>query len=305
MDKNLLVLAGTGEVSRRYAEGVAESLGLEIYNVENKVFPDGESYIRIPELPDNNILYIQNLDPPQDKRLWEALLALDKLRSQGYNVILVTPYLAYSRQDKEFLKGEAVSVALLLRLLRSLGAEEFYTIEIHKMDSLRHFAGRAISLDPYPYMAGVLADKLPHPSDVLVLSPDLGAIDRARRFADAFGSEFDYIVKRRDRVTGEVYMEPKEIPARGRSIIIVDDIISTGGTMAKAARMLLEQGATDVYAVAAHGLLVGGAVDKLRNSGVKRIFVGDTLPPKEGVDQVELYPVVAREFEWVNQHGAS
>ncbi len=305
MGKNLLVLAGTTEISRRYAEGVAKSLGLELYSVESKVFPDGESYIRIPELPDNNVLYIQNLDPPQDKRLWETLLALDKLRGQGYNVILVTPYLAYSRQDKEFLKGEAVSVALLLRLLRSLGAEEFYTIEIHKMDSLRHFAGRAISLDPYPYMAGMLADKLPHPSDVLVLSPDLGAIDRARRFADAFGSEFDYIVKRRDRVTGEVYMEPKEIPAKGRSIIIVDDIISTGGTMAKAAKMLLEQGAIDVYAVAAHGLLVGGAVEKLKNNGVKRIFVGDTLPPKEGVGQVELYPVVAGEFEWVNQQGAS
>ncbi|MEB3757052.1 MAG: ribose-phosphate pyrophosphokinase [Desulfurococcales archaeon] len=301
MDKNIAVLAGTGDISLRYARGLSDSLGLEMYTVESKVFPDGESYIRLPEIKEGGVIYIQNLDPPQDKRIWEMLLALDKLRSTGYNIILVTPYLAYSRQDKEFLRGEAISIALLLRLIRSLGADEFYTIEVHQMNSLKFFTGRALSIDPYPYMAGVLSDKLPHPSEVLVLSPDLGAIDRARRFADAFGSEFDYIVKRRDRVTGEIYMEPKSIPVRGRSVVIVDDIISTGGTMAKAAKMLLEQGAYDVYAVAAHGVFAGNAIEKLKSGGVKGIYVGDTLPGKQGVTQVELHPVVAREFDWAKE----
>ncbi|MCE4615082.1 MAG: ribose-phosphate pyrophosphokinase [Desulfurococcales archaeon] len=301
MNKKLAVLAGTGDISLCYAQGISETLGLEIYQVDTKVFPDGESYIRLPEISNENIVLIQNLEPPQDKRIWEMLLTLDKLRSTGYHVILVAPYLAYSRQDKEFLKGEAISIALLLRLIRSLGADEFYTIEVHQMNSLKFFTGRAISLDPYPYMAGVLSDKLPHPSEVLVLSPDLGAIDRARRFADAFGSEFDYIVKRRDRITGEIYMEPKSIPVRNRSVVIVDDIISTGGTMAKAAKMLLEQGANNVYAVAAHGLFVGNAVDKLKSNGIKSIFVGDTLPDKEGVKQVQLYPIVSREFKWAKE----
>ncbi len=295
------VLAGPSDISKHYAEKLAGRLGLESYSVGHKVFPDGESYIRIPEIREQHVILVHNLDPPQDKRLWELFLELDKLRVMGKHVSLITPYLAYSRQDKEFLPGEAVSVELLLRLARSLGAEEFYTVEVHKPESLLHFGGRALSLDPYPYMAGLLSDLLPHPSEVLVLSPDLGAIDRARRFADAYGSEYDYIVKRRDRVTGEVQMEPKTIPVKDRSVVIVDDIISTGGTVAKAARMLLEQGAADVYALAAHGLLVGGAVDKLRRSGVREIIVGDTLPRVDGVVYVELYPVVVRVFEWLGE----
>ncbi len=289
----MIIVAGPSRASRGFAESLAGSLGARLVEAQHKVFPDGERYVRLDEsLEGERVVVVQTLSPPQDSSLVEAMLLADAALGAGASSVeLVAPYLAYARQDRRFLPGEPVSVSVVLKALAAAGYSRLYTVEVHKQESLRAFPGEAASLSPYEYMAS----KIGLSGDVLVLAPDIGALDRARRLAGAIGADYDYLVKRRDRVTGEIVVEPKEIPAKGRDVVIVDDIISTGGTVAKAASMLLEQGARSIRVMVAHALMVGGAVEKLRKAGVERVYAANTLPPVGDpmVEYVDVAPVVA------------
>ncbi len=293
----MIVVPGPSRGSREFAESLASSIGARLARVSSKVFPDGERYVRIEERLDGEVaVVVQTLSPPQDSSLVEAMLLADAALGAGAGEAwLVAPYMAYSRQDRRFLEGEPVSASVVLRALASSGYTRLYTVEIHKDAVLESFPGRAVSVSPYRYMAS----RIPLPENPLVLAPDLGAVARARELASALGAQYDYLVKRRDRVTGEIVVEPKEIPVRGRSVVIVDDIISTGGTVARAAEMLLAQGAERVIVVVAHALMVGGAVEKLRRAGVERVYAANTLPPVGDplVEYVDVAPLVGERIE--------
>ncbi len=290
-----LVVGGGDDASNRFARGVAESLGVMYAEAQRRVFPDGESYLRLPEADyrGSSVVLVKTMAPPQDKSIFEILMAVDALLERGVErLILVSPYTAYARQDREFLPYEAVSVRALFRAISRAGVSRFYTIEIHKEDSLLHFeGGNAYSISPYSYMASRITLERP----LVVLAPDLGAVRRAREFASAVGAEFDYLVKRRDRVTGDVTVEPKELNVKGKHVVIVDDIVSTGGTVARAASMLLRQGATVITVVAAHALLVEGASRKLKDAGVSRVYAANTLPNRDPslVEMIDVSPLVA------------
>jgi len=290
----MIVLSGADEVSKEIARGIARALNVERYEIVEKIFPDGEIYVRLPEevVGVEDLVFVQSFIPPQDRSILKTMLVLDTLREKRVKKIrVVVPYLAYSRQDKEFLPNEAVSVRTVLRTLRMLGAEEFYTIEIHKKDSLRFFEGKALSLSPYTYMARFLDVK----DSLLILAPDLGALERAKVLADALGVEYDYLVKERDRVTGAISMKPKSLKVKDKNVIIVDDIISTGGTVAKATEMLLSQGANSVTVMVAHALMVGNASEKLRKAGVRKVYACNTLPRLDDdlIIYVDVSPVIA------------
>jgi len=293
MSAGCVVLGGGDEVSNNFASSLAGSIGSPFYSVSRKVFPDGESYVRIPDevLRADRVYVVKTLDYPQDKAIVELLLTLDTLREKsGAELVAVIPYMAYSRQDREFLENEAVSIRALLRAIKAAGASRLYTVEIHKEESLRHFEGEAYSVSPYEYMARSLSV----PEDVAVIAPDLGARSRAERLAKALGVSFDHLVKYRDRVSGEVSFKPKEIDVKGLNVIIVDDIISTGGTIAKASRILREQGALSVTVIVAHALLVNEAWDKIMNSGVSAVYAANTVKPRSGSPIiVDVAPAVA------------
>ena len=295
MAGHAVVIGGGDDVSNRFARGIADGLGVEYLEVQRKIFPDGESYIRLPEAnyEGARVVLVKTMAPPQDKAFFEILAAADALSERGVDrLVLVAPYTAYARQDREFLPYEAVSIRALLRALARAGVTHYYTVEIHKEESLSHFeGGRAYSVSPYAFMAS----KIPLERPLVVLAPDLGAVRRAREFAAAAGAEFDYLVKRRDRVTGDVTIEPKELDVRGKHVVIVDDIISTGGTVARAASMLLKQGATAITVVVAHALLVEGASRKLKDAGVSRVYAANTLPNRDPslVETIDVSPLVA------------
>jgi len=293
MTAGCVVLGGGDEVSNSFASSLAASLSSPYCEVLRKVFPDGESYIRLPgeAVKASRVCVVKSLDYPQDKALVELLLTLDALREKSNaELVAVIPYMAYSRQDREFLENEAVSIRAVLRAIKSAGASELYTIEIHKEESLRHFGGRAYSVSPYEYMAG----KLEIPEDSVVIAPDLGARGRAERLAKALGVDYDYLVKQRDRITGEVVFKPKELDVKGLNVIIVDDIISTGGTIAKASRILKAQGAKSIIVIVAHALLVDGAWDKIVDAGVSRVYATNTVKPRSGRPVIiDVAPVVA------------
>ena len=289
-----VVVGGGDDVSNAFAAGLAEALGLEAYTIYRKVFPDGESYVKLPEeaVSADRVVLVRTMAPPQDKSIMETLMAIDALYEKGVKeVFLVAPYTAYARQDREFTPHEAVSIRALLRTLKRAGVKAYFTIEIHKEDSLKHFEGPAFTISPYEYMAPRV--RVEHP--ILVLAPDIGAVDRARRFANAIGAEYDYIVKKRDRKTGDITIEPKQLPAKGKNVIIVDDIISTGGTVAKTTKLLLEQGAESVTVVVAHALLAGDAPRLLHDAGLSQVYAANTLPNRDPslVEVIDVSPVVA------------
>ena len=258
-------------------EKLSEILGLEHADIDYRIFPDGESYIRFPvSVKGREVFLIQTTYPNQDKRLIELLLTIDAAASYGASSIsAITPYMAYARQDRVFIEGEAVSIRTLLRALRNAGLDRIYVIDIHKEDSLKYFGGSAYNIDPVPLFAKVLRSKLSKP---VVIAPDLGAEKKAKSLAALLNTEFIVIKKRRDRRTGEVRHElPETLDVRYRDAVIIDDIISTGGTIAKIAKYLKSLNARKVLVIASHGLFVKNALERLKSSGVDRIYVLKTV----------------------------
>ncbi len=268
----ILSLPGSPGIERN----LAEQLGAELVTVESKVFPDGETYIRLPrDVSGSPVVIVQSLYPDQDRRLVELLLAVDTCKDMGASrIVAVVPYMAYARQDRRFRDGEPISIKLVLKMLGYVGATHLLTVDMHKSESLNYFPGKFLELTVLPT---ICAEVLPELKEPLVLAPDLGALKRARIVAEKFKLQYDYLEKFRDRVTGEVTMKPKQFDVGGRDVIIVDDIISTGGTIAKATKILKSMGARKVYVAVAHALMVGNAYERIIESGVDLVLTANTI----------------------------
>ena len=257
---------------------IARALGAIEAPVYHKVFPDGELYVRIVEpgiVKREVVVVVSTLYPDQASNLLKTLLLVDAAkRAEARRVIATLPYLAYSRQDKVFLPGEPVSACLVLKALRSAGADALVTVDMHNPHTLECFGGDAVNLLVSDILLKHAIEGMESP---IVIAPDKGAFERAKYAATALGLELDLLVKERDRVTGAVSYRPCGVRVQGRDVVIVDDIISTGGTIAEAARILYEAGARNVVVAATHGLLVGEALSKMESAGVRRVVLADTL----------------------------
>jgi ribose-phosphate pyrophosphokinase len=186
---------------------------------------------------------------------------------------LVLPYMAYARQDKRFKPGEPISSRVVARAL-SQGVSEVITVNIHEKEVLKSFSVPARNLS----LAGDIGSYIRtlHLDNPLILAPDEGAMVFAAQVASAGGWECDHLEK--TRLSGvEVKMAPRQLSAESRSVVIVDDIISTGGTIATAAGMLYQQGAKDVFAACVHGVFTGGAYVRLMATGIRDVICSDTI----------------------------
>jgi len=278
-------------------EKLASLLNVELIKVHHKIFPDGESYVRIPKsLKGADVVIVQSTYPPQDKHLIDALITVDAAYNAGANrVILAIPYLAYARQDRMFISGEGVSIKVVLKAIKASGVYGLIVVDLHKEESLKFFNGKCVNVTAIPELAEYIKSII-SPDKSMVLAPDIGALERAKMFALEAGiSEWSYLRKTRDKVTGEITFEPVEIDAHGKTVIIVDDIISTGGTVVKGSKIMYEQGAREVYAVCTHPLLVGNALDKLFKAGVKDVVATDSIPSR--VSKVSVAKAIARGIE--------
>jgi ribose-phosphate pyrophosphokinase len=245
---------------------------------ETKVFPDGESYVRIPDLPGAERVFVMNsLYPNQDKRIIETLLVCEALREANVdNVTLVLPYLAYARQDRIFLKGEPVSAKAIGSAFRYAGVTKAYVVEAHSDEAIRAFGGDVSNISVDESLIAAIKSLIRTPD--LIVAPDEKASKRVKIIADAIGAESVYFSKRRDRITGEVSSELNtSIELTGKRAVIVDDIISTGGSVATASRTLLEKGVHSVRALCIHALMVQGAEELLAKNGVQEIYGSNTI----------------------------
>lgn len=284
-----------GTRSEWFCSRLSKELGVELIPLESKKFPDGESYVRIAgDVEGKDVVLAHSLSFPQNDSIWELLITMEALVDSGVNIVaLYLPYLAYSRQDRAFLPGEPISVKALLQILSFMGAKALVTIDIHKEYSMKYFRGIAYNLIPVDPMAEKISERV---SDPLIVAPDVGAFQRASAIAEKIGTDFIQLSKKRDLKTGEVAISSEGFDVSGRNVVIVDDIISTGGTVAKAASMLRDAGAKEVYVAVSHALMAGDAQKKLKEAGVASVFAANTLPPLSGVEYYDVTGIAAEKI---------
>lgn len=274
-------------LSRRVADA-AHATSLQL---EHKVFPDGETYIRFAQsVEGQEVAVIQSCYPPQNKNLVDLLFILDTAREMGARQVgAVVPYFAYARQDDSFRDGEAVSARTVARLIEVTGASHFLTVDMPSDKALRYFKIHAENLTCMNLIATHLKTlSLRNP---YVLAPDDGAIPLAKTVSETLGTDYAWFEKARDKVTGSVRTMGKDVDLKGRDAIIIDDVISTGKTIANTAQIAKKQGAGRVIAACAHLLLVSGAERTLKSSGVSEIIGTDSI--EVGSRPVSIAPVLA------------
>jgi ribose-phosphate pyrophosphokinase len=265
----MYILGGTS--AKNVTETLAKILQQPLLHTTYKRFPDDEFYVRLLDrIAGHEVIIVQTAYP--DPKIIELFLIQDAVHDAGAKKItVVLPYFGYSRQDKRFEDGEAISARAIAQHI-SLQADSVLTVDPHKDHILKFFTVPAYSCSAVPTIAQYLKEK--HID--FVLAPDKGAKDRAKEAAALINCEYDYLEKTRiDGTT--VKITPKELDAKGKHVAIIDDIISTGGTMANSIRELKKQGARTVSVACTHGLFIGGAKEKLLAAGCDEIISTDTI----------------------------
>jgi ribose-phosphate pyrophosphokinase len=270
-----------GPASPKLGTKLSRSLGIEAQPTDHRLFPDGESYIRITaDVRDEDVVLVQTTAPEPDRKLMQLLITAATIRDNGASrLIAAVPYLAYMRQDKRFLKGEALSFDVVLGLLENVGVDDLIVVDLHSEESLKdiqpNHSLRVNTLSAIPEVARYLKD---HGfRGAYSLSPDEGRKEIVKKASEILGGGFSFFEKTRDLKTGETIMKVKNLDVEDRKVVVFDDIISSGGTMAKAIKGLREQGASMVAAACTHALLMPGAEEKLKAAGTDLIVATDTV----------------------------
>jgi len=282
MEKILIV----GPASQILGIRIAQDLNIRYFNTESKTFPDGENYLRInldneSLIEGKEVIIVQSTGPSssgnQNARLFELLMMIDAVKRMGAEkIVVVIPYLAYARQDKIFRPGESKFANLVLCLIDSMRIDELYVVDVHAPNILEEVQCKWINIDSMRILADYI--KSLDVKDIVVVAPDKGAVERSKAFAKHFGEDVpvDYFEKARDVKTGEITMSGK-LSLKNKDVVVSDDIIATGGTMAKAIKLSKESGANKVFAVATHALLLQNAKFRIIKAGADAIIGTDSI----------------------------
>jgi ribose-phosphate pyrophosphokinase len=276
----------SGSSSEDLATKLAKKLGANLLKYQLRIFPDGESKITLNgKLQKNKIIVIQSTYPPVDENLIRTLLVISKAKEYGSEIIVVIPYMGYARQDREFLPGEVVTMKVIASLFKSVGASRIIVVDIHSMIGLKYFNIKSKNVTAIPDLANYFSKlKLKNP---LVVSPDQGGKERAKEFAKFLNVEHIFLEKHRDRKTGKVKIKTTNFDeVIDRDLILVDDMISTGGSIIKATEFLKKQKCKRVFVACTHALLRNGAEKKIKKAGVSKIISTNTIPGKTSLVDV-------------------
>ncbi len=286
----------SGPASKDLAERISAITGFANVPVAFKVFPDGESYVRLEtSVHGEDVAIVQTTCPPaQDARLFQLAFMADAAKRGGAaKVTAVVPYLAYARQDKMFLAGEGISVETVSRVLKAAGIDRLITVNIHSEHTLQNFPFPAKTVSAIPLLAEYFVNK--GFKGAFAISPDKGAMYIANQAKSILSGDAGYLEKQRDRYTGQTKQTATHLNVKNQTVIIFDDIISTGGTIVGAAKILREQGAKHVFCACVHGLLIEDAEKRILEAGVEEIVGTDSVP--SSVSKVSLAPLLSQEFK--------
>jgi ribose-phosphate pyrophosphokinase len=280
---NLSVISGKS--SEDLARRLSKKIKANLVKSDIRVFVDGESKITLSgKLSKRKSIVVQSIYPPVDTNLIQALSLISKAKETSSEVIAIIPYMGYARQDKEFLPGEIVTMKVLGKLFKGAGASKIIAVDIHSMIGFKHFTIKTKNVSAIPDLVKYFKKlSLKNP---LVVSPDQGGKDRAKEFAKEFELEYIALEKKRDRKTGKVQIKTKNVDVAGRDLILVDDMISTGGSIVKATQFLKKQKCKRVYVACTHALLMNDAEKKIKKAGVTKIVSTNTIPNKTSLVDV-------------------
>ena len=280
-----------GNASKDLAKRIARRLKAKYVDVDTRTFPDGESKITFRHnLKKSVVLIVQSTYPPVDTNLLQILSIISEVKKISSKIYAIMPYMGYARQDRQFLNGEIATMSVVAKMLQAAGAKKIIAVDIHSKTALRHFKIPTENVSAIPELAKYLKKlKLKNP---VIVSPDTGGSLRAKKFADILKSDFITLKKSRNRKTGKVSIQSTKADVKGKDLIIVDDIVSTGGSVVKATQFLKKQKCKRVFVVCTHGLLVGDAEKNIKKAGVTQIISTNTIP--RSISKVDVSGVIAQ-----------
>ena len=281
-----------GKSSEDIAKKLSRKVKANFVKSQVRVFEDGESKITLSgKISKRKSIVVQSIYPPVDTNLIQALSLISKAKETSSEVIAVIPYMGYARQDREFLPGEIVTMKVLGKLFKGAGASKIIAVDIHSIIGFKYFSIKTKNVSAIPELVRYVKKlSLKNP---LVVSPDQGGKERVKEFAKELGSEYIALEKKRDRKTGKVQIKTKNLDeVANRDLILVDDMISTGGSIVKATQFLKKQKCKKVYVACTHALLMNNAEGKIRKAGVTKIISANTIPGKTSI--VDISDAIAK-----------
>ena len=272
-----------GNSNRALAEAIAAYLELPLGQCTVRRFADMEIFVEIQEnVRGQDVFIVQSTSFPTNDHLMELLIIIDAMRrSSARRITAVIPYFGYARQDRRASGRTPISAKLVSNLITHAGADRVLTLDLHAGQIQGFFDIPTDNLFSAPLMAADIKKRLNN-GNLMVVSPDVGGVVRARALAKRIDAPLAIVDKRRER-PGESEVMNIMGDVTGRSCILVDDIVDSGGTLCNAAEALLEKGAKEVFAYITHGVLSGGAVARIASSKLKELVITDSILPTEAV----------------------
>ena len=275
--KDIKIFAGNSH--KELAEAIALKIGLPLGASSVGRFSDGEINIGINEVVrGSDVFIIQSTCTPVNDNIVELLILIDALkRASAGRITAVMPYFGYARQDRKAKARDPISAKLIANLITTAGADRILTMDLHAPQLQGFFDIPLDHLMGAPLLAKYFAQKFEKKDDVVVVSPDIGSVARSRKFAHMLDIPLAIVDKRRPKANVcEVMNVIGDV--KGKRVILVDDLIDTGGTIVNAANALTDIGAKEVYACCTHGVLSGPAIDRIKSSMIKELITLNTIP---------------------------
>lgn len=275
--KDIKIFAGNS--NKALAEEISEKIGLPLGVATVGAFSDGESAINIGEVVrGSDVFVVQSTCTPVNDHLVELLIIIDALkRASAGRITAVMPYFGYARQDRKARARDPISAKLVANIITVAGADRILTMDLHTPQLQGFFDIPVDHLLGVPVMAKYFSEKFDKFDDLVAVSPDVGSVTRARKFAQRLDIPIAIIDKRRPKANVSEIMNIVGDVSNKR-VILIDDLLDTGGTFVNAATALLEMGAKEVYACCTHGVLSGQACEKIEQSCIKELVTLNTIP---------------------------
>lgn len=284
----------SGNSNLMLAKAIAKKLNTELGEIEVNTFSDGEINVHIAEtVRGRDVFIIQSTCSPVNDNLMELLIMIDAFkRASASRITAVMPYFGYARQDRKSKARDPISAKLVADLITAAGADRVLTMDLHAAQIQGFFNIPVDHLLGGTSLAQYYLDKFPNREDLVVVSPDLGSVTRARNFAAKLDVPIAIIDKRRPKPNvSEVMNIIGDI--QDKKVILVDDMIDTAGTICHGAKALAERGAKEVYACCTHGVLSGPAMERIAESPIRELVTLDTIaiPEDKKIDKVKMLSV--------------
>lgn len=295
--------------AEEFTKEICDCLNLPMGKRESFKFQNDNNFIQLEEtVRDQDVFIVQTTQPPVNERVMELLIMIEAVkRASAKRVTVVLPYFIYSRSDKKDQPRVPVTAKLMAKLLEAAGADRIITCDLHNPSIQAYFDINCDRLTAKNLLEKYFDSK--KLKDIVVVATDAGSSKRAYKYSHYFNCPLALIDKRRDANNDKAVAANIIGDIKGKTALIFDDEVSTAGTLVEAANILKEHGAKEIYAGAAHGVLVGPAIERIKNSPIKELVVTNTIPvePEKRIDKIKVVsiaPLFAEAIKRVNEGNA-